>query len=151
MGFANKPWPSAPAGAFGDTTSIIVNLVASMAALNDNHQRQPTLSMIEQLPHELLTKVLEHAELSERLNLSMCNRSLLQGVTRECPTLWIKIDLCGVITDFMLSSLLLRVNAQYLTTRLCLIGCKDNIMKWTRAAPKLTSLGDCLSTDECCW
>lgn len=93
---------------------------------------------MEQLPAELVTKVLEFALLPERLNLARCNTNLLRLVTRDCTTLWVHIDFYpfhndfhhapskkrnGSLTDRMLSALLERVNAREVTKSLHIGGC----------------------------
>lgn len=95
--------------------------------------------MLEQLPFELLTKVLEFSTLPERLHVARGNHELLQRVTVECSSLWVKIDFSPFqeqckkqslgrgesLLDSMLRGLLVRVNARETTTYLSLQGCTE--------------------------
>lgn len=100
-----------------------------MAFQTRSQRKYAAASKVEQLPVELLTKVLEFSELPERLRVARCNKTLLNRVTKECTELWVKIDFhrCHSysqnLTDYMLSSLLTRVNALNITTCLNLTNC----------------------------
>lgn len=101
----------------------------------------PGSSMIENLPVEIMTRILESSLLPERLNLAMCSTGLLKLVTQECTELWVRIDFRPFeewneklskrlnaqnanLTDDMLSALLIRVNAQETTKSLRAWDCK---------------------------
>lgn len=93
--------------------------------------------MMEHLPVDILTRVLEYALLPERLNLATCNTSLLTCITKECSALWVDIHFhpflnywyeplqkkLSNLTDDMLSALLKRVNAESTTKSLTVWGC----------------------------
>jgi hypothetical protein len=101
-----------------------------------------TTSMIERLPPDLMTKILEFVDLQERLQPASCSTTLLKLITRDCTTLWEVIDfhphapwrpidrtqsqIRHALTDDMLAALLKRVNAQNMTKYLS-IQCCPNI------------------------
>ena len=102
----------------------------TMATLTRSRRKYATASMLEQLPLELLTRVLEFSDLPERLQLSRCSKMLLKTITKDCKSLWIEIDFRSVrghehLTDEMLEALLIRVNARDVTKRLCLYQCSS--------------------------
>jgi len=47
---------------------------------------------MEQLPADVMARVLEYSRLPERLNLARCSTSLLKLITKECCDLWTYID-----------------------------------------------------------
>lgn len=100
-----------------------------MASMNGNHPRQSVSSVMEQLPSDIISKALD------RLNLAMCSALLLRYIAKERPGMWSIISPSGgvgnilvssfSITDSMLSSLLVRVNAKSVTSVLNLNGCQS--------------------------
>lgn len=108
-------------------------------------------SMIENLPTEIMARILEHSLLHERLILARCSTQLLHLITKECTELWVRIDLMPLkewrtqvelekrnanLTDEMLATLLTRVNAREITRFLSLQSCKRIV------GPGLESLRD---------
>ena len=103
-----------------------------MTSLSHSRRKHFSFSTMEELPVDLLTRVLEFSELPERLQLARCSAGLLKLITKECTTLWIKIDFCrdrsfhkkaDALTDTMLTALLARVNARDVTKCLSLRFC----------------------------
>lgn len=103
-------------------------------------------SMMEALPADVMTKVLEFSVIPERLNLARCTTGLLHLITKECTSLWEKLEFYPYsdeyymtqlknesqtrdkweparMTDWMLKALLQRVNAKELTKFVCLRHC----------------------------
>ena len=95
-------------------------------------QGLPAVSMMEQLPVEIMTKVLDFAQPPGRLRVSMGNTVLNRLIMNECTELSETIDFSGYsekrrdgLTDEMLAGLLIRVNARYVTKNLILRDCKN--------------------------
>lgn len=90
-------------------------------------------SMVETLPVDILTRILEFSFVPDCLNLARCNTSLLKKVTKDCTSLW--VDICfyydiaqedkrnRVMNDEMLAALLTRVDAINVTKSLNLEVC----------------------------
>lgn len=78
-------------------------------------------AMIEKLPSDVMVRVLEFVDLPDCIRLATCSKRLQNLVYQDCVLLWRDIDLSKVngaphcLTDDMLSSLLLRVNAKTVT------------------------------------
>lgn len=88
-------------------------------------------TMMEELPTDLMVRVLQYLDTPSRIKLARGNRLLQQRVYRECSQAWTTIDFYshgntfvrGRLTDMDLSNLLVRVNAIYVTKRLALTHC----------------------------
>jgi hypothetical protein len=58
-------------------------------------QGLPAVSMMEQLPVEIMTEVLDFAQQPGRLRVSMGNTVLNRLIMNECTKLWETIDFSG--------------------------------------------------------
>jgi hypothetical protein len=94
--------------------------------------RQEQSNMLEQLLPEIMLKVLECLDIASRVKLACMNRHLRRRVYDECSQAWTKIDfsstdfaLRGRLTDYQLSRLFIRVNAQDVTVDLGLCLCSQ--------------------------
>lgn len=93
---------------------------------------------MEQLPPDLMVRVLEFVDLPERLQLSMCSTTILKFITEDCAPLWFEIVFCSLqhaasLTDEMLAALLKRVDARNVTKYVDLDGCSE--IRGTGLAP----------------
>ena len=81
---------------------------------------------MEELPPELMVKVLAFTDIPTRTKLALCSLSLQQRVYRDCPQVWTNVDLSYSynITDLGLSRFLTRINAKEVTKTLDLNYCR---------------------------
>jgi len=93
-----------------------------MEPLEGSGRKPPARSMIEQLPADVMTRILGFVKLPERLQLARSSSILLKLITKDCTELWTTVDLSSVseekrrlLTDPMLAGLLTRVNARDVT------------------------------------
>lgn len=92
---------------------------------------QPQNSTMEQLPTEVLSRLLDFLTIPSRIQLARGNTTLQQRVYRECPLAWETMNFVSSLSydqrfsfgDLQLSTLLTRVNAIEVTKNLNLTSC----------------------------
>lgn len=85
-------------------------------------------SLIESMPSDIIVKILEYAELRATVLLASRSNVMQNIVFQQCESSWVNIDFDGHsaisrpmrLTDTMLASLLVRVNARKITQSLTL-------------------------------
>jgi hypothetical protein len=83
------------------------------------------MNMLEELPIDIMVKVLDFTDLTTKVKLAGCNSTLQNRVYRECSLAWqsIRFPLSRILTDENVSRLLTRVNAREVTKSLDLSFC----------------------------
>jgi len=90
---------------------------------------------VERLPAEVMTDVLEYVDISVRVKLASCNTRLEQLVYRDCPSLWVDLDLSNRdFHEWRLDTFLRQIKAREVTRSLCLRGCKSRT-GWEQLMP----------------
>lgn len=89
--------------------------------------------MMEQLPLDVMVRILDYMDIPTRLKLARCSLTLQRRVYRDCSQAWVSIRFWELrspylkcllrFTDYHLSRLLVRVNARDVTKNLNLMGC----------------------------
>jgi len=89
-------------------------------------------SMMEQLPPEIMVRVLDFIDVPTRIKLARCNLTLQQRVYTECRDAWTSIKMQMMdrklrirFTDLDLSRLLDRINAREVLKELELNDCLE--------------------------
>ena len=95
-------------------------------------KRAASASMMEQLPADIMMRILNFVELPDRLQLSSSSNIINKLIMQDCSALWVTIDLSPLfykvqqrLSDDMLAGLLTRVNARNVTKTLILRYCSS--------------------------
>lgn len=70
----------------------------AMASLTRSGPKH-ALSLTEQLPADVMTKILEFSKLPERLQLARCSTILLKLITKDCTALRVTIVSLNILWD----------------------------------------------------
>lgn len=96
----------------------------------EDYQKKKKQNMLQQLPIEMATQVLDFSDIPARIKLAQCSLTLQTRVYRECSQVWkhigfheVKEELRKRLTDLELSKLLTRVSAREVTEELHLDFC----------------------------
>lgn len=88
-------------------------------------------SMMEQLPVDIMTNIVDVLDIPSRVKLARCNQALQQRVYRDCSKAWVRVFFSAMdrtarkrLSDVDLARLLIRFNAREVTRGLSLINCR---------------------------